>query len=159
MFSVILYAAAAVLTAASFRADRAKTRPALKKAWRSFENILPSLSAILLLSGLILAFLDEDTISALIGAESGFCGIAAAAVVGSAALIPGFVAFPLAASLLRAGAGYAQLAALISALMMVGVATFPLEAEYFGRRAAAKRNLFSFAAAVAAALLLGRLME
>ena len=43
--------------------------------------------------------------------------------------------------------------------MMVGVATFPLEAEYFGCRAAAKRNLFSFAAAVAAALLLGRLME
>ena len=119
MFSVILYAAAAVLTAASLRADRAKTRAALKKAWRSFENILPSLSAILLLAGLILAFLDEDTISALIGAESGLSGVIAAAVVGSAALIPGFVAFPLAASLLRAGAGCAQLAALISALMMV----------------------------------------
>ena len=53
-----------------------------------------------------------------------------AAVVGCITLIPGFVAFPLAASLVKAGAGYGQIAMFVSTLMMVGVATFPLEDVY-----------------------------
>jgi len=40
-----------------------------KKAWRSFENILPSILAILLLISFILTFLDAQTISRLLGAD------------------------------------------------------------------------------------------
>jgi hypothetical protein len=39
-------------------------------------------------------------------------------------LIPGFVAFPIGAALLEEGAGYAQIAAFVSSLM-VGVETLP----------------------------------
>ena len=43
MFTYILYALAIVGLVLSFFKDRQKTRMALKKAWKSFENILPQL--------------------------------------------------------------------------------------------------------------------
>lgn len=155
MFTKILYGAAAAGLAVSFLKDRSKTRLALKKAWRSFERILPSVLAVLLLIGLILTLLDERTISKLLGADSGVLGMAIAAVIGCVTLIPGFVAFPLAASLLAAGAGYGQIAVFISTLMMVGVATLPLEIQYFGTRAAVKRNLLSLIFAVITSCVIG----
>ena len=63
MFTKILYGIAAVCLTVSFYRDRKKTRMALKKAWKSFENILPFILAILLLMGLILSVLDERTVS------------------------------------------------------------------------------------------------
>ncbi len=155
MFTKFLYGAALIGLLISFSKDRAKTKLALKKAWRSFENILPSILAILLLIGFILTFLDEQAVSGLLGADSGIVGMTLAAVVGCITLIPGFVAFPLAASLLSAGAGYAQIAIFISTLMMVGVATLPLEVKCFGKRIAFKRNMLSLILAVLTSCLVG----
>lgn len=158
MFTRILYGVAAIWLIGSYFKDKGKTKQALKKAWKSFEKILPPILTILLLIGMILAVLDKDTISRLIGAESGIMGMAIAAVVGSITLIPGFVAFPLAASLLSAGAGYGQIAMFISTLMMVGIATLPLETKYFGRRTAWKRNLGFFVLAVIVSCVMGVMM-
>lgn len=130
----------------------------LKKAWKSFENILPQFLAILLLIGFILAVLDEETISKLLGKESGMVGMAIAAVIGSITLIPGFIAFPLAASLLAAGAGYGQIAMFLTTLMMVGIVTLPLEVTYFGKRLAVMRNALGLAYAVLASFLLGYIL-
>ena len=73
-------------------------------------------------------------------------------------LIPGFVAFPLAASLVKAGAGYGQIAMFVTTLIMVGVATFPLESKYFGRSVALKRNVLSLIIAVITSFLIGGIM-
>lgn len=62
-FTKNLYGAAAIGIFVSFMKDRPKTRLALKKAWKSFENILPSVLAVLLLIGFILALLDEQVYS------------------------------------------------------------------------------------------------
>lgn len=158
MFTKILYAGALLWLIFSFFKDQPKTILALKKAWKSFENILPSILTVLILIGFILTLLDAETISRLLGAESGIMGVCIGAVVGSVTLIPGFVALPLAASLLSAGAGYAQIAVFISTLMMVGVAMFPMEAKYFGKHTALKRNLFALLSAVITSFVIGVIM-
>lgn len=158
MFTKILYAGAIAGLLISFQKDKNKTKAALKKAWKSFENILPSVLAVLLLIGFILTFLDTEMISRLIGADSGIMGMGVAAIIGCITLIPGFVAFPLAASLLEAGAGYAQIAIFISTLMMVGIATLPMEIQYFGRRFAVKRNFLSLMIAIITSLVIGGIM-
>ena len=135
MFTYILYGLAGTGLAVSFFEDRNKTLMALKKAWKSFENILPQFLSILIIIGLALAILSPETITKLLGTRSGVWGILAAAVIGSITLIPGFVAFPLAAALLKNGAGYVQIAAFVSTLMMVGIVTMPLEIKTFGKRA------------------------
>ena len=93
-----------------------------------------------------------------LGKESGMVGMAIAAVIGSITLIPGFIAFPLAASLLAAGAGYGQIAMFLTTLMMVGIVTLPLEVTYFGKRLAVMRNALGLAYAVLASFLLGYIL-
>jgi uncharacterized membrane protein YraQ (UPF0718 family) len=131
---------------------------ALKKAWKSFENILPQFLSILIIIGIMLAILSTDTISKLVGQESGWVGMIIAGIIGSITLIPGFVAFPLAAALLKSGAGFMQIAVFISTLMMVGIVTMPVEIKYFGKKATFIRNgmafMFSFVVAVVIGVVL-----
>ena len=155
MFTYILYGLAGAGLAISYYKDRAKTKTALKKAWKAFENILPQLLSILIIIGLALAILTPETISALIGTESGIWGLFAAALIGSVTLIPGFVAFPLAAALLNNGAGYMQIAAFVSTLMMVGIITLPLEIKTMGKPAAIIRNVVAFIFSLIAAVMIG----
>ncbi len=144
MDSIIFYSLAGVLLVLSFFKDKKKTKMALKKAWKAFENILPEFLVVILLVGFMLAILDADTISGVIGAKSGWFGVILASIIGSITLIPGFVAFPTAAILLENGAGYMQIAAFISTLMMVGVVTMPVEIKYFGKKSTLLRNLSAF---------------
>lgn len=155
MFTYILYGLTAALLILSFFKDRQKTLKALKKAWKAFENILPQFLAILLLIGLMLAVLSPETISSIIGQKSGWIGILLAALLGSITLIPGFIAFPLAAALLSNGAGLTQIAVFVSTLMMVGVVTMPVEMKYFGKRATLTRNGLAFVFSIAVALVIG----
>ena len=106
MFTAILYGVAGTGLILSFFKDRTKTKMALKKAWKSFENILPQFLSVLVIIGLALAILTPEQISRFLGSDSGLFGILVALLIGGITLIPGFVAFPLAAALLKNGAGY-----------------------------------------------------
>ena len=158
MSTAALYLVTLLLLCLSFVKDRQKTLRALKKSWKSFEGILPQFLSILLLVGLMLAVVDESLISRLLGKESGLTGMLLAAVAGSVTLIPGFIAFPLAASILSSGAGYGQTAMFLTTLMMVGIVTLPLESACFGKRLAVQRNLLALVYAVLSSLLLGAIL-
>ncbi|HDP79025.1 MAG TPA: permease [Mesotoga infera] len=159
LYSIVVYFITGLLLLFSLIASRKKALMALKKAWRSFERILPELIAIMLFVGLLIALLNPETISQLLGENSGILGLFIASVVGSITLIPGFVAFPTAAMLLSNGAGTTQIALFVSTLMMVGVATFPVEKKYFGSRLSIMRNVmalgFSFIVAGLMGMILG----
>ena len=155
MDSYIFYGLAIVLLILSFIKDKKKTKMALKKAWKAFENILPEFLVVILLVGFLLAILNPETISKIIGAESGWFGVILAGIIGSVTLIPGFVAFPTAAILLENGAGYMQIAAFVSTLMMVGIITIPVEIKYFGKKISLLRNVLAFFFSFLVALIIG----
>lgn len=69
--------------------------------------------------------------------------------------IGNFDTFPTASILLENGAGYMQVAAFISTLMMVGLVTLPVEVEYFGKRLAIFRNLMAFIFSFVVAFIIG----
>lgn len=144
MYDIIIYVIAFGLLILSFSKDRNKTYQALKKAKKSILNILPELIGIIIIIGVILSFLNPTTISALLGEQAGFLGLLGATIVGAITLIPGFIAFPLAAMLLQNGADYLPIAGFVSTLMMVGIATLPLEYRYFGKKIAIIRNSLAF---------------
>jgi uncharacterized membrane protein YraQ (UPF0718 family) len=159
MFTYILYGLAGGGLVISFLKDRNKTKMALKKAWKSFENILPQFLSILIIIGIALAILSPETITNLLGTRSGILGLLGAAIIGSITLIPGFVAFPLAAALLKNGAGYMQIAAFVSTLMMVGIVTLPVEIKTFGKRAAIIRNISAFVFSLVVAFVIGGVLK
>jgi len=159
VFNIIIYILAAVLLILSFIKDKKSTKMALKKAWKSFENILPQFLSILIIIGLMLAVLEPETISKLIGRQSGWLGMIIASIIGSITLAPAFVAFPLASALLQNGAGVMQMAVFISTLMMVGFVTIPVEVKYFGKKVTVLRNsmafIFSFIVAIVIGVVIG----
>lgn len=158
MFTYIIYGLAGAGLLFSFIKDKKKTKMALKKAWKSFENIMPQFLSVIIIIGLALAILSPETISMLLGTRSGIVGVLAAAVIGSITLIPGFVAFPLAAALLKNGAGYMQIAAFVSTLMMVGIVTIPMEIKTFGKKVTILRNMSAFVFSLIAALVIGAVL-
>ena len=155
MFTCILYSAAIILLALSWKKSPEKTRQSLKKAWRSCTGVLPLFFAILICMGFLLSFVDESIIRQVVGRESGMAGIALSGLLGSVTLIPAFAAYPAAAELLRVTGGYAQITMLITSLMMVGVITLPLECRFFGVKAAAWRNVLSLLYAFALSVFMG----
>lgn len=155
MTSYIMYGLCIVVFIISFIKDKKKTKKALKRAFKSFENIMPQFLFIMLAIALVLSIINPNTISNLIGNDSGFLGISLSSVIGSITIMPTFVAFSTGDSLLKSGAGYAQVAAMISTLTMVGLLTFSMEAQYIGKKAAFFRNFISFLFSFIVAFFIG----
>lgn len=159
MFEIALYTLALTFLCFSFFKDRNKTRIALKKAWNSFANIIPAFAGIIALIGLVLTVLSPDLISKAVGENTGFLGMFLTSVIGAVTLIPAFIAFPMAGSILNSGAGIMQIAVFVSTLTMVGTVTAPLEAKYFGWKETFLRNGFSYIFSFIAALIMGVLLS
>ncbi|WP_373481838.1 permease [Acetobacterium sp.] len=158
MTSIILYSMAGLALLISFSKDQEKSKKSLKIAWNQFIKLLPSVISIMLFIGITLAILDNEVISKLIGEQSGIAGVLIALVLGSVTLIPSFVAFPLGGALLNAGAGYPQVAALVSTVMAVGIITMPTEMKYFTKSLAIKRNVSTFIICVIFTIVIGVIM-
>ena len=153
-----LYAVTIVLIIVSLIKNKQKTLKAIKKAWKALENILPQFLGVIVLVGLILAVLNPEAIIGIIGSSSGWLGAALASVIGAITLIPGIIAFPTAALLIEGGAGYMQIGAFVSSLMMVGVVTIPVEIKYFGKKTTLIRNSLALVFSFFVAFILGKVM-
>ena len=70
-------------------------------------------------------------------------------------LIPAFVAFPLVGSMVDMGASIVPSVAFLTTLTMVGLVTFNLESQEFGKRFTIARNSISFVFAMLIALAMG----
>lgn len=139
--------------AVSYWFDPGRTRKALQTSLKSFVGLMPSLLAIIGIIGLMLALIPEQVLVQLFQ-QHGLTGFFLAALVGSVATMPGPIAFPLAGSLLKLGAGVATIATFITTLTMVGFISAPMEMEYFGRRF----TLLRMGMSLVLALIVGALM-
>jgi len=151
----ILYGLCIVLTLVSFFKDKEKTKRALINGVKSFENIMPQFLSILVIISVTLTILKPETISKIIGNDSGVFGVVLSSLVGSVTMMPTFVAFSTGNTLIQNGAGYAQVSALITTLTMVGVLTFPLEVKYIDKKAAFYRNFLAFLFSFVVAFFMG----
>lgn len=138
----------------SFFFDYRKTIKGIKKGLTMFLNLLPLLLLMLALISVVLFLIPNETLIHYMGKGSGIEGWAIAALLGSVALIPGFIAYPLCGILIKSGVAYTTIAVFITTLTMVGIVTLPLEARFFGWKTSIIRNTLSFIAA----LLIGFIM-
>ena len=155
MTLIIIYGILIIGLAVSFFKSKEKTKKAFKIAKKSFMKTAPSLLAVLGIVGLTLGVLTPETISRLIGADAGFMATIMAAVIGAITLIPSLIAFPLAGSLLRAGANVMTISVFITTLVMVGIVTMPMEIKMLGKKFTLLRNGLGFIAALLIAAVMG----
>jgi uncharacterized membrane protein YraQ (UPF0718 family) len=137
-----------VLLGLSFLFDVQKTLKGIKKGLTMFLNLLPVLLPMLALVSMVLFLVPNELLIRYMGKDAGLEGWAMAALLGSIALIPGFIAYPLCGVLIKSGVAYATIAVFITTLTMVGLVTLPLEAKFFGWKTSLIRNSLSFIAAL-----------
>ncbi len=137
------------------RIDRARTRQALQIGVRSLWMLLPLLIAVFGLVGLFQVFLPPEQVERVMGAANGWWSLLAAGALGAVSIGPPLAAYPLADSMLAAGAWPPAVAAFIVSWISVGIITLPFEAATFSLRFALLRNSMNFGLAMLIGLLLG----
>lgn len=113
---------------------------------------------VMALVALVLALLPPDLIKGLLGGENRSVSTVFGALIGTVTIMPAFIAFPLAKSLYVSGAHLVAIAAFLTTLTMVGVATYPIEVRHFGRSFTLARNGISIVMALAIAFGMGVLL-
>ena len=155
---VFINSAAAAGLLISFYKDRKKTKQALKTALKGTVKMAPAILMLLIMVGILMGFFKPEAISSLLGAQSGFFGIALASAAGAILMIPSLIAFPLTASLVDSGASMAVAAAFITTLTMIGFVTLPIEIREMGKKLTFLRNGISLIMAVTIALIMGAVL-
>ena len=112
---------------------------------KTLLSVVPLLISAFLIAGLIQTMVTSDVVTRWLGAGSGWRGIALACIGG--ALMPGgpYVYYPIAAALMKAGAGLGVLIAFITAKNLWSVTRLPLEFALLGPRLTLVRLLVTLA--------------
>ena len=116
----------------------------LKNALSMVWTVLPLLICAFIISGMIQVLIPVQTISNWVGAESGLRGIFFGCLAGS--LAPGgpFVNLPVAAALVRSGAGVATMVSFLTAWSLWSIPRLSMEIGILGWRLTAARWLSTF---------------
>jgi len=138
----------------SFLIDSRKTLNGVRKGLKMFINLFPALLLMLSLVSVALFLIPEETLIKYMGEGSGLKGWLTSAMLGSIALIPGFIAYPLCGILVKSGVAYSTIAVFITTLMMVGILTMPIEVRFFGWKTTVIRNILSFIGAIVIGLIM-----
>ncbi len=150
-----------LLTLVSFIFDKKKTLKGIKKGAKQFINILPTLLSVIILISVVLYFISDDVLTEYLGSDAGITAYFSAGAIGAVAIMPGFIAYPLAGILVKSGVSLSVIAVFITTLKMVGIMTIPIEKRYFGLQISLMRNALSFVGAlivgIAMALILNYL--
>ena len=104
----------------------------LRTAGSLLIQITPLLICAFILAGMIQVLIPQEIISKWVGIESGFRGILVGTLIGS--LTPGgpFISLPIAAGLVRAGAGIGTMVAFMTAWSLLAVHRLPMEVGIMG---------------------------
>ncbi|MDP8238898.1 MAG: permease [Candidatus Hatepunaea meridiana] len=104
----------------------------LNTAWRLILEILPLLIFAFIIAGMFQVLLPRELLSKWIGAESGLRGIIIGSIAGG--LTPGgpYVNLPIAAGLIKSGAGVGTMVAFLTGWSLYAVGRLPMEFGILG---------------------------
>ncbi len=104
----------------------------LRASFRIILEILPLLLFSLIVAGLVQVLLPREALARWVGDASGIRGLLIGTVAGGFAPGGPYVSLPLAAGLMRAGAGMGTMVAFLTAWSLWGVSRLPMEIGLLG---------------------------
>ena len=151
----ILYIVCGGLLITSGIANRKKTLKALKIALKKLLKILPAFLAMIIFVSIVLFLIPQEIIVTYLGTENTAGSVGIAALIGSIAMMPGFIAFPLCGILRDSGVSWSVIAAFSNSLMLVGIVSFPVEKQFLGVKTAIVRNIIALLMSLIIAFVMG----
>ena len=131
----------------------------LKAAGNMLLQVTPLLIFAFIIAGIIPLLVSQEAISRWVGAESGLRGIMIGTIVGG--FLPGgpYVSLPMAAGLLRMGAGIGTMVALLTGWSLLAFSRMPMEIGIMGWKFTLIRLTCSFFFPPIAGLIANRLFS
>jgi uncharacterized membrane protein YraQ (UPF0718 family) len=119
--AILLWAMALGVFALALRRGLPQGRRALREVGDGLTKVLPLFAVALPMAAFLSELIPQDIAQGWLGPESGLIGLVIASFAGG--LIPGgpFISFPLVLTFAKAGAGTAQMVALISGWAIYGI--------------------------------------
>jgi uncharacterized membrane protein YraQ (UPF0718 family) len=132
--TIILAVFAVALVILGYARGEGQHLAGLKSGMKMFLEILPLLVFAMILAGMIQVLIPRELMSRWVGEESGMRGILIGTVAGG--FMPGgpYVSLPLAAGLLRSGAGIGTMVAFLTGWALWAVSRIPMEIGILGWR-------------------------
>jgi uncharacterized membrane protein YraQ (UPF0718 family) len=149
---VVVLAAALMLIFPDRRAVAAAT------TWDYLREMVLILPAVMVMMGLFSAFVSREQVARYLGAASGIKGLLLAVLLGSLPTGPLYVAFPLAAALLKKGARVSSVIVFLSAWACIKIPQEMVEIQFLGLKFMALRLLLTIAFVIPMGILIERLV-
>jgi uncharacterized membrane protein YraQ (UPF0718 family) len=151
--TIVMGVIAALLLIIGYQQGSGEHTDGLKAGVEILLQIIPLLIFAFIVAGMVQILLPTRLISRWVGTESGFRGILIGTIIGS--VMPGgpFVSMPIAAALLRAGAGIGTMVAFMVGWSLLSVSRLPLEVGIMGGQFVAIRLICVFFMPIVAGLI------
>lgn len=151
--TIIMALLAIILLFVGYQRGDGSHMTGLKNAINTTLYIVPLLICAFIVAGMVQALLPVETVSKWVGEESGMRGILIGTVAG--ALSPGgpYVSFPIAAGMLKAGAGAGTLVAYLTGWSLIALVRLPMEVGILGWKLTVVRFACTFFFAPIAGLI------
>jgi uncharacterized membrane protein YraQ (UPF0718 family) len=149
---IVALAAALMLICPDRRAVAAAT------TWDYLREMVLILPAVMVMMGLFSAFVSREQVARYLGAASGIKGLLLAVLLGSLPTGPLYVAFPLAAALLKKGARVSSVIVFLSAWACIKIPQEMVEIQFLGLKFMALRLLLTIAFVIPMGILIERLV-
>ena len=130
--TIIMAALAAILLIIGYYKGQGQHVTGLKSTLNMTVQILPLLIFAFVVAGMVQVLLPQELISKWIGAESGLRGIFNGTIAGAFAPGGPYVSLPVAAGLLRTGAGVGTMVAFLTGWSLWAVSRLPMEVGILG---------------------------
>ena len=104
-----------ILGAIAWRRSPVMVQAAVRSAFGRFVEIMPKVALALFAAGFVGKLVPASVVGGYIGPESGFFGITVATIVGGITPAGPIVSFPIVIVMLKAGAGFPQVVAFLTA--------------------------------------------
>ncbi len=137
--TIIMGVIAAVLLYIGYHGGEGAHIVGLRSAFKMTIEIIPLLVFAFVIAGMIQTLIPQETVASWVGEKSGFRGILIGSLAGG--LTPGgpFVSLPIAAGLMRSGAGIGTMVAFLTGWSLWAVSRIPMEIGVLGWKLSAIR--------------------
>ena len=109
-----------------------KTEPVTSTAQEYFIEMMVILPAVMVIMGLFAVFISNETVVKHLGKTSGIKGIALSIFIGTLPTGPLYIAFPMAATLLKKGARVSNIIVFLSAWACIKIPQEMVEFQFLG---------------------------
>lgn len=137
----------------------AKTDAVISTASEYFIEMMIVLPAVMILMGLFAVFISDETVVKYLGKTSGVKGMAVALFLGTLPTGPLYVAFPMAATLIKKGARVSNIILFLSAWACIKIPQELVELQFLGLHFMVVRLVLTIIFVTMIAVFIEKIME